>query len=260
MCRNSIFIKVCLCAVALMLASGCATDNEFLLKCTLIPRRSDKIPGLMPPHERTELVREKGKKGANASPREKEVLVAQLIEEYRNSPDANLRRESVNALAQIPHPNRIGCLKEALNDKDPNVRTAACIGIASKTMEIAPSQHAEIAHALRNVVVHDEDTNTRINAIKLLGGVPNPKATTIQKSERFNDINVAVLGDALSDKSIAVRYEAMKALGSYTGKDYGTDINRWVAFYRYERGELAEIPNERTFNEKVPKPQLRMIR
>jgi len=101
---------------------GCATDNAFLAKVPLFEARNDKIPGLMSPKERKKLIQEKGEKGAKAPEGEKEILVAQLMVEYRTSPDQNMRREAVDAMAKIPHPKRDSYMKEMLKDDDPFIR------------------------------------------------------------------------------------------------------------------------------------------
>ena len=239
--------------------SGCATNNEFLLRSRLFPRRSDKIPGLMPPKERTNLIREKGKMGANAPKAEKDILVSQLLTEYRDSPDPNLRREAIDALSNIPHPQRIDSLKEGLNDESASVRTAAIVGIANKKIDNS-AHYAEIAHILRNAILQDPDTNVRVNAIRLLGEVPSPNKTKFQRGDRVQDVNFELLGQLLSDKSIVIRHEATKSLGKYTGKDYGVDITRWEDYYRFQTGGSEAVPTERTTAEKMPKPQLRMFR
>lgn len=238
---------------------GCATDNEFLLKCTLIPRRSDKIPQLMRPWERTDLIREKGKRGATAPQTERDILVSQLLTEYRTSPDPNLRRETVDAIAKIPHPMRIDALKEAIKDEDDAVRAAAVEGIANPNLSTAANQ-AEIAHVLRNVIAQDTDTYVRITAIQMLGQMPSPNRHQFQDGGRVDDVNFFALGAALSDKSIAVQHETMKALAKYTGRDYGTDATKWNDYYNFAKGNSNAVPAERTISEKIPTLQMRMFR
>ncbi|MDR0337298.1 MAG: hypothetical protein LBI18_09430, partial [Planctomycetaceae bacterium] len=71
---------------------------------------------------------------------------------------------------------------------------------------------------------------------------------------------VQALGEALYDKVPAVRYEAMQSLHKITGKDYGNDINRWIQYVQYQKGETEKVPAERSFAEKLPTIQLPMFK
>ncbi|MDR2115559.1 MAG: HEAT repeat domain-containing protein [Planctomycetaceae bacterium] len=248
----------------LLVISGCAVDNEFIAKLPLFEAKSDKIPGLETPAKRKELIWLKGHKGASVSDTEKEILVAQLMVEYRTSPDPNLRREAVDAMAKIPHPKRDQYMKEILADSDPFVRISALEALG-KTYS---GTKKELAMLLIENSKKDTDKDVRLAAIRLLAdSFPKPSrkmvATVVTFAETSDEIDtliVQALGEALYDKVPAVRYEAMQSLYKVTGKDYGSDINRWIQYVQYRKGETENLPNERSFAEKLPTIQLPMFK
>ncbi|MDR1964660.1 MAG: HEAT repeat domain-containing protein [Planctomycetaceae bacterium] len=250
----------------LFVTSGCAVDNEFLAKMPLFEAKSDKIPGLEPPLQRKKLIRLKGQKGATVSDTEKEILVAQLMFEYRTSPDPNMRRESVDAMAKIPHPKGLQYLKEILTDSDPFVRLSALEALGKNNY----FRTEEGASFLIEFSKQDPDKDLRVASIRILGDCYSEKKTksTVYKSvtldkgifEKLRERVILVLGEALYDKVPAVRYEAMQSLHKVTGKDYGNDINRWIQYVQYQKGESLETPKERSFTEKLPAVQLPMFK
>jgi len=237
---------------SVLLLSGCAVDNQTIAKLPLFSARSDRIPGLDPPHERTKLIREKGKKGATASAEEREILVAQLVHEYQTSPDPNMRREAVDALAMIPHPQRDRFLQEILQDPNPFVRLSALESL-SNTFSGDP---AELQALLITRMKTDPDKDVRLAAVRILGDI-TPKDK--ERGGRNNPV-VSELGNLLQDRVPAVRYEAMQSLRKITGKDYGDDIHRWLEYLRYLNGEVPNVPAERSFSEKLPTVALPMLK
>ena len=234
-----------------VLLSGCAVDNQHIAKLPLFEARSDVIPGLDSPHQRKKTIREKGEKGAKASDAEKEVLVAQLVLEYQTSPDPNMRREAVDALAKIPHPQRDRHLQEILKDENPFVRLSALEALG-KTYS-GPVD--ELVSLLINQMKIDPDKDIRATSVRILGNVtPKNSANDLHRS------TVLELGNLLHDRVPAVQYESMQSLGRITGKNYGNDINRWLQLVRYMNGEVPELPSERTFSEKMPRIALPMFK
>ncbi|MDR0608570.1 MAG: HEAT repeat domain-containing protein [Planctomycetaceae bacterium] len=243
----------------LFTTSGCAVDNEFIAKLPLFEAKSDKIPGLEPPQQRQKQIQLKGRKGASVSDAEKEILVAQLMVEYRTSPDPNMRREAVDAMAKIPHPKRDQYMKEILTDSDPFVRLSALEALG-KTYN---GTRKELALLLIETSKRDTDKDIRLAAIRLLAhSFPKqPERKNVVKiPDEIETMIVQVLGEALYDKVPAVRYEAMQSLHKITGKDYGNDINRWIQYVQYQKGEAETLPNERSFAEKLPSVQLPMFK
>ncbi|MDR1485514.1 MAG: HEAT repeat domain-containing protein [Planctomycetaceae bacterium] len=232
-------------------ASSCrSTDIEFLAKTSIIPAYSDKIPGLDSPHERRKLIYEKGVTGAkkNTPDEEREILFAQLWEEYSTSPDPNMRREAVDAMAKIPYKNKEKCMIDVLKDDNSFIRMSAVEALG----EIYNGEKEDIADVLLNQIKSDADKDVRIIAIRELG-------KKIKDPQLNKKITIA-LGDLLYDKILAVRYETMESLHKINGKDYGKDINRWVKYIQNLKGETTETPKERTWAEKLPVLHLPMIK
>lgn len=233
--------------------SGCSSIE----KLPIIGAKSDTIPNLDSPHQRRKEIREKGKKGATAAASDREILVAQLMLEYQTCPDPNMRREAVDALAMIPHADRDRYLEEILKDENPFVRLSALEALG-KTFS---GSKKELAELLLNQIKTDTDKDVRLSAVKILGNV-SPKSNNITKeAERGIAESVTLaLGDLLQDRVPAVRYESMAALHKVTGKDYGHDINRWLQYIRYVKGEVPDLPPERSVSEKIPNIALPMFK
>ncbi len=229
---------------------GCATDNEFIQKHScLFPRRSDKIPGLVPPRERAELIRKKAENAREASLQERNIAVAQLVHEYNTSTDPNLRLEAVKALAMIPHPDRIDNLKLAITDGNVDVRIAACRGLVKNT-QTNQGLPKDMEHTFRYVIQNDADKDVRIAAIQCL----------TKAGRKCEPETLTILEQCLNDRVSAVRYAATGTLTTCTGKDFGPDVERWLRYFQSQRGEAVPAPKERSLAEKLPKPEWTMFR
>ena len=237
-----------------VLLSGCAVENQHLARLPFFEAKSDAIPGLDPPHERKRLIRDKGTKGATAPEEEREILAAQLVHEYQTSPDPNMRREAVDALAKIPHPQRDRFLQEILQDPNPFVRLSALEALG-KTYS---GDRADLRILLANWMKTDPDQDVRVAAVRIYGDVAPP----VKVRGVINDARAEVLelGNLLKDRVPAVRYAAMLSLQKVTGMDYGNDIDRWTQFMRYVNGEAPDLPAERTLTEKLPTITLPMFK
>jgi len=238
---NRMFLLVC----AVLIFTGCAVDNQYIAKLPFFEARSDYIEGLDPPPQRVKLIREKGEKGAKAAEAEREILVAQLMLEYQTSPDPNMRREAVDALAKIPHSERDKFLEEIVRDDNPFVRMSALEALG-KTYS---GSRADLVSLLINQMKVDPDRDIRITAVRILGNVAPQEPLVVSE-----------LGNLLHDRVPAVRYAAMRSLQKITKKDYGTDVNRWLQYIRYTNGEVPDLPAERGFSEKLPTIALPMFR
>jgi len=242
-----------------MALPGCAVDNQHIARLPLFEARSDRIPGLDPPHERRKLIREKGARGATASEESREILVAQLVHEYQTSPDPNMRREAVDALAKIPHPQRDRFLREILQDPNPFVRLSALEALGNTYSGDPESLQRLLIDRMRT----DADQDVRVAAVRILGDVTPPhKVENRQMWDGRGISHTAILelGNLLNDRIPAVRFAAMRSLQRITGMDYGNDINRWLHFIRYVNGEVPDLPAERTFTERLPTIALPMFR
>lgn len=242
-------------------SGGCATSSEFFAQLPGFEARSDTVPGLTPPLERRKAIREKGEKGAKAPAAEQDILMGQLLEEYRKSPDKNIRREVVEAMAKISHKTRDGCLREALRDEDAFVRISACRGLGEKTGGTVSGDGISRLETLRDVMKTDPDKDVRMVAMKMLG----QNARAIRKGDikgqfgpKLDEITLDI-GAQLDDKAPAVRYQAMISLQECTGMNYGTEFDRWVDYIEYKAGRAAEAPAELTWAERIEVPRLPMF-
>jgi len=249
---------------------GCAVDNQFIAGLPLFEARSDRIEGFDPPHVRGKLIREKGTQGATASEADREILVAQLMYEYKTSPDPNMRRATVDSLAKIPHPDRDRYMREILRDDNPFVRISALEALG-KTWS---GSKESLTTLLIEQAKTDPDKDVRVAAVRILGDVtpkdsqPRRNITTISairdgfapEDRRLQEIVVLELGNLLHDRDPAVRYASMQSLRQITNLDYGHDINRWLHYIRYVRGEVPDLPSERTFTERLPTIALPMFK
>jgi len=246
--------------VLLQSQSGCAVDNQTIARLPLFSAKSDVIPGFDPPHVRLKQIETKGKEGAKASEAEREILVAQLMHEYMTSPDSNMRRATVDALAKIPHPERDRFLRDILRDENPFVRISALEALGAAYS----GSLSDLTSLLIEQAKIDVDGDVRITAVRILGDV-SPKAPRNNARDNAHDARLresitVELGGLLDDRVLAVRYEAMRSLKKITRKDYGYDMSRWSHYVRYVRGEVPDLPSGRTFSEKLPTISLPMFR
>lgn len=253
--------STCLFAGFLFLSTGCATTNDHLAKLPGFEAKTDKIPGIMPAQERIKAIRLKGEKGKTAAAYEREILLGQLLAEYKDSPDPLMRRETIEAIAKIPHSNRDAYLREALGDEDPFVRITTCKAFLEHEKNIDFERLAISAHALRKVMKDDKDKDVRTAAIKQLGLIGKKLADSTGKEQQEDfDLLVGDLGKMLEDKQTGIRYQAMLALRQCTGMDYGVDIDKWIEYIEYREGKAVAAPRERLWHEKVVLPKLPMFK
>jgi len=255
-CKTAKILFLCFAGIAVLL-SGCAVENEMIAKMPLFSAKSDRIPGLDSPRNRTLLIREKGEKGAKADVSTREILTAQLMYEYQTSPDPNMRREAVDAMAKIPHTQRDKYLREILQDENPFVRMSALEALG-KTYS---GSKEDLTAILIDRMKADPDKDVRVCAVRILGDVcetPKSKVTTVAQQDRQSV--VIELGNLLYDRVPAVQYEAMQSLQKITKQDYGNDVNRWIKYVSYTKGEIPEPPQKRTLAEKMPQIALPMFK
>ncbi len=238
---------------------GCAVDNEFIAKWPGFEARSDKIPGLMPSQERIEIIRKKGEAGRKALAEEQAILLAQLMHEYETAPAMNLKREAVDAMGKIQHRDQFGCLREVLNDTDVMIRISALEAIGQNDLF-----NDDLLSLLIEYAKRDPDKDVRVVAINRLGQIGERLRkqlyTPVAKTPAMETRIYETLAECLYDKQTIIRYEAMQTLGMVTGLDYGSDIDRWMKYVQYRKGESRELPKERTLTERLPRIQLPMFK
>jgi HEAT repeat protein len=213
-------ILLWLCGLAAVTAAGCA-DLDILP--SWVPFQgpvSDQLPGVVTPAERITELRKLSEASVSATAEEKQRISQQLVESIRIEKDPLIRVEIIRALGRYPGPAADAILKAALSDADTHVRVAACEAWGKRGDDQAVKLLSE---ALRS----DVDADVRLAAAKALGETKTPEA-------------VAALGEALNDADPAMQYRAVLSLEQVTGKDLGTDVNRWR---QYLKGEHEPTPS-----------------
>ncbi|MCD6493385.1 MAG: HEAT repeat domain-containing protein [Archaeoglobaceae archaeon] len=124
--------------------------------------------------------------------------------------DWRIRWGAAYALGEIKDPRAVEPLIQALKDEDSGVRCAA----ANALVRIGEPAVEPLIQALK-----DDDSNVREKAAWALGWIGDKRA-------------VEPLIQALKDEDSNVRQGAAYALGEITGKDFGTDYNKWNEWWQ----------------------------
>ena len=252
-----------LCGICLLaVLSGCstpfiATDNEFLLRFPGTERRSDKIAGVLTPNDRRKLIEEKGEKGASAGVNEKEVLVFQLMQEYKRSTDPIIRRAAIDALGKIVAGADIkpalSLLNEALRDESLGVRISAAhaLGIYAEKIEQTTSVQDSRAQAARFLSLRYRELGYSIDAgeKKENDERKDLRLTILRSMSHFTEspellasLREGLDGEPLDDG--ALRLSSMNALEKVTGKHYGANYALWSDYLDYREGKKSAAPKE----------------
>jgi HEAT repeat protein len=102
--------------------------------------------------------------------------VVPLLLEALDSPDADIRREALGALALMPDSDaaaaQVDRISRSLGDSEPVVRMVACAALS----KLADSTDDEVIGALSGAHLTDEDQDVRWNAALTLARLGSPKA------------------------------------------------------------------------------------
>ena len=251
-------------------AIGCATpffftDNKVLLYLPGTGRRSDEIPGVLRPWERVQLIEEKGKKGAKASVEEKDVLLAQLSDEYDKTDSPNIKRSVIDAMARISknyaNPAAEIYFQKALDSEVLELNLSACNAWSAYCSEIADNHAKERGMAIEvlafryrslpySIEPGSEEENSkrkdvRIAILRALSSFKPEDSDTLLEILEFG-----LNGEKLDDGALMV--QAAKTLHEVTGKDYGTDGEAWLNYLAYRRGDSPTEPQEKNFMSRLP--------
>lgn len=169
--------------------------------------RTDKVPGLATPAERTAVLKGLAEKAPQSSKDEQERVSRELAQAIRREEDPSLRVEIVRTLGQYPTESASMTLRSALNDPEAEVRAAACEAWGRRG-------GPEAIEVLGGVASGDVDQDVRLAAIQSLGNTRDPKAS-------------AALGAVLTDSDPALQRRTMLSLRDVTGKDFGEDARKW---------------------------------
>ncbi len=192
---------------------------------------SDTVPGIPSPAERIAVLRRMRREAASAEPAEQQRISIELAAAFQVEADPLIRVEIVRALAGYRTAASASALKRALDDRDPDVRVAACEAWGERG-------GPEAAAKLSEVLASDVDVDVRLAAAGALGETGDPGV-------------VVALGESLEDRDPAMQYRAVEALRKVTGEDFGNDVNRWRQYVQYVKGELPAPPEPISLAERV---------
>ena len=216
-CR--LFAVSSFCFLGLVLA-GCSGLDEVPSWLPMLQEKDDDLPGVPSPHEKIERLRNLAQKATWAKAQQKQQTSAELARSLAEEEDPAIRAEIVRTLGEYPGVEADSALRAALNDPDPDVRVAACRAWGKRG-------DADAARVLGGILAGDVDKDVRLAAARALGLSKNSAA-------------IAALGGALEDKDPAMQYRAVLSLRSFTGKDFGNDVNRWREYVKNGSPQPAE--------------------
>jgi HEAT repeat protein len=190
------------CWLLAFCAAGCASWRD----------KKDRLPGVIPPAERTVALRKLAEEARSADAARKQKIAEDLAQQIRQEGDPLMRAEIVRTLGECPGPTADNILRAATGDPEADVRVAACEAWGKPG-------HAGAATALAGLVSGDTDKDVRLAAARALGQSRDPAA-------------IVALGGALEDKDPAMQYRAVLSLRAVTGQNLGNDVNRWREYVK----------------------------
>jgi HEAT repeat protein len=167
----------------------------------------DKTRYGLVPADRIEELRSMAKQAEQLSATRQQLVSEQLSTRLDYESDPIIRREIVTTLSAYSTPGAIAGLNKALQDKDAQVRIAACDAWKQRGGPAA-------VDALATTLGSDMDIDVRLAATSGLGSLRDPKA-------------VRALAVALDDPDPALQYRAMQSLQTVSDQDLGNDVNAW---------------------------------
>jgi HEAT repeat protein len=149
-------------------------------------------------------------------PAQAESVVGELAQRIATETDATVRVEIIKALGDSRSPAAVAVLRAGVGyprpDPDWEVRETIC-----QTWGRIGGDEARAV--LASVLANDPNDDVRVAAVQALGA--------------FKDAgNVQALAAALEDSNIAVQHEAMQAMKSVSGEDFGNDAKAWRDYAR----------------------------
>jgi hypothetical protein len=199
--------------IVLSLATGCAKDEMFdpyEMLPAWGPFAEKNTSGIQTPGERMTQLREMAATGKDRTADERARIAGELSQALANENDPLVRCETVRALGAHACPTAADCLRNIMQDPDPEVRAACCQAWGNVG-------GPEAVAMLSGVVSGDESFEVRMAAVKALGASGESGA-------------VAALAPALEEDDPAMQVVAVKSLKSVSGRNFGNDVNAWREF------------------------------
>lgn len=137
-------------------------------------------------------------------------FTVELVGAMLSEPDPRDRCTVLGLAAAFDTPDAEAVCAGALEDPDPRVRLVACQVCADRR---PPDGVARLARRARE----DGDLGVRLRAVRALGDLGDPAV-------------VPHLVALLDDPDPAIQVRATAALGRATGRNFGTDVERWRAW------------------------------
>jgi hypothetical protein len=209
-------ISVFVLGLLALVLGGC---DEKMPMWTGLGTPPTKLPGVASPAERRASLQDLAQKAATTpDPGQREAICRDLAQQIRKEPDSILRGEILRTLAAYGGPTATAVLRVAVKDTDADVRKLVCDLWGRRP-------DSEAAQVLSDVLASDSDKDVRMAAARALGKCHDPNA-------------VRALGTILNDPDPAMQYCGMVSLQSSTGKDLGTDVDRWRQYVK--TGEASD--------------------
>jgi HEAT repeat protein len=208
-------------ATLLFVVWGCAhTPGHSGWKWPWSPETDDAV-GITTPARRIELMKQMQVDAPKQTQEQQQRIADDLAKQIQGEQDPLVRRHIIRTLGYFNVPVAAVVLKAAINDSDSAARIAACESWGRRG-------GTEAVEVLTGVLSSDTDTDVRLAAARAIG-------QTHEKAALGN------LAEALVDPNPAIQYRVATSLKEVSGKDFGTDVERWRA---YAKGESTQDPPE----------------
>lgn len=215
-------VKVIFLATFVLMSSGCA-EYSWMNPVLVWREWPEDDRYVVPFHRRLENVRQFGDDADRYTPGEQVTVANQLTSLIRSNKNATMRATATRAIGQFPSSLAAIGIGLAMADTDATVRVAAT--------EACRWQADEASRQRLIALLKDEDVDVQLAAIEHLGGFPHPATVT-------------ALGEFLDHADPAVQVQAVDALRTASGRDYGNNLSLWRSFVR---GEDPPIPPKGSF-------------
>ncbi|HEV3137820.1 MAG TPA: HEAT repeat domain-containing protein [Pirellulales bacterium] len=210
-----------------VLAFGLCGCDEKMPMWTGLGTPPTRLPGVASPAERIKSLEELAQKAPTTpDPGQREMICRDLAQQIRKEPDSTLRGEILRTLAAYGGTTATAVLHVAVQDSDADVRIIVCDLWGRRS-------DSEAAQVLADMLASDSNKDVRMAAARALGQSHDPIAKR-------------ALGAVLNDTDPAMQHRAMVSLQSSTGKDLGTDVDRWRQYVK-----TGEVRDDRSWAQKV---------